>query len=99
MRTTLMLSGPTNPLISRTPRCGSGVLGLTADATAAYWVTSGQFGSMGDSDILAAPFAGGPPQKIACQFRMYGGIAVDDTDVYFVSEGSTVIAKVPKHGG
>jgi hypothetical protein len=76
-----------------------GVLGLTADATAAYWATRGQFASMGNSDILAAPFAGGSVQKLACQFRMYGGIAVDDTDVYFISQGSTIIAKVPKHGG
>jgi hypothetical protein len=76
-----------------------GVLAVTADATAAYWATSGAFGSMGPIDILTAPFAGGPAQKLACQFQMCGGLAVDDTDVHFVSwSPSAGIAKVPKHG-
>jgi hypothetical protein len=71
------------------------LLGLTADATTAYWLTGGPTGSMGPVDVVAAPFDGGPLRKLACNIRTPRDMTVDDEAVY-VSSYEGVVWKVAK---
>ncbi len=71
------------------------IRGLASDGTDAYWAAS----APGDafSDIFRTPLQGGTTQSLACHVDGVLSMAVDESDVYYVSWGPPQnIARIPK---
>jgi hypothetical protein len=93
---TIWAAGPDGAQPHSIARGQLGVLGLTSDGTSVYWVTSDGKGALGTCTVWGATLPNGPPRIIACGLNgfLYGGLAVDATDVYFSTYGAVV--RVPK---
>ncbi|HEX4476313.1 MAG TPA: hypothetical protein VH142_14605 [Polyangiaceae bacterium] len=79
--------------------------GITVDGTNVYWSNNGDFGGAHGS-VQEIAIGGGPIIAIASNEAGPLGIALTDTDVYFVDEGTSAgnyddgaIRHVPKAGG
>jgi hypothetical protein len=93
----ILWSPPEGNMVTTVATAQLAVLGLVADATTAYWITSTLVGATGPGDLTAAPLAGsGPVRKLLCNVNIPLALAVDD-DTAYIASGLGIVLQVSKN--
>ena len=85
--TKVSIDGGTPITLASGELCPSGQIAV--DATAVYWVNSGQQANgYTDGSVMAVPLTGGTPITVAAMQDTAGGLAIDAASVYWTIEGT-----------